>query len=334
MPPLLVWLLFVTCALAILFAGTKLSVYGDVIADRTGLGRTWIGVILMASVTSLPELVTGVSSVTIYNVPDIAAGDVIGSCMFNVLILSMLDVRHPVPLSTRLHQGHVLSAGFGILLLGLAALGLAAGPRMPSVGWIGLPSVAFLGVYVVSMRTLFVHERARLADITKDKADELSSEGLTLARAVVRYTVYALLLVVSASLLPGLADRIAEITGLGHTFVGSLFVAMSTSLPEVVVSMAAVRLGAVDLAAGNLFGSNLFNVAILGVDDVFFTGGPLLASVSSTHLITAATAIGMTAVAIIGMTFRAGRKRYAFSWDAIGIMGFYAAGTIMIYLMR
>lgn len=334
MSPLLVWLLFVTCALVILFAGTKLSVYGDIIADRTGLGRTWIGVVLMASVTSLPELVTGVSSVTIYNVPDIAAGDVIGSCMFNVLILSMLDLRHPVPLSTRLHQGHVLSAAFGILLLGVVALGLAAGSRIPTLAWIGLPSLAFLGVYALAMRTLFAHERARLADIAKETAEDLEAEGMRLGAALVRYTVYALMLVVSASLLPGLADRIAEITGLGHTFVGSLFVAMSTSLPEVVVSVAAVRLGAVDLAAGNLFGSNLFNVAILGVDDIFFTHGPLLATVSGTHLITAACAIAMTAVAIIGMTFRAGRKRYAFSWDSIGIIGIYAAGTIVIYLMR
>lgn len=329
----LVWLLFAACTLVILFAGTKISVYGDIIADKTGFGRTWIGVVLMASVTSLPELITGISSVTVFNVPDIAAGDILGSCMFNVLILSMLDVRHPVPLSTRIHQGHVLSAAFGIVLLALVALGLLAGERAPSVAWIGLPSLAFLAIYALAMRTIFVHERARMVDVAKEMAEEFESRDMTLASASLRYGLYAVLLIAAASYLPGLAERISEITGLGQTFVGSLFVAFSTSLPEVVVAAAAVRLGAVDLAAGNLFGSNLFNIAILGIDDIAYVQGPLLGAVSDTHFVTAAAAMGMTAVAIIGMTFRAGRKRYAFSWDALGIIGIYVAGAAMVYAL-
>jgi len=83
-----IWIQFAACTAIILYSGTRLSLYGDVIAEKSGLGRTWIGVILMASVTSLPELVTGISSVAIYNLPNIAAGDVLGSCMFNLLILA------------------------------------------------------------------------------------------------------------------------------------------------------------------------------------------------------------------------------------------------------
>ena len=334
MPAVLVWVLFGVCTLVILRAGTKLSVYGDVLADKTGLGRTWIGVVLMASVTSLPELITGVSSVAIFDVPNIAAGDILGSCMFNVLILSMLDVRHPTPLSTRIHQGHVLSAAFGVVMIGLVVLGLLAGDRAPAVGWVGVFSVAFLGTYVLAMRTIFVHERARLADVAKEMAEELEPHAMSLREATTRYTLNALLLVAAATYLPGIGESIAQMTGLGETFVGSLFIAMSTSLPEVVVAVAAVRLGAVDLAAGNLFGSNLFNIAILGIDDLAYVQGPLLTSVQPTHLISGVAAIAMTAVAIIGMTFRAGRKRYAFSWDALGIMGLYLTGALMLYAGR
>ena len=82
---MLLWIGFIICTAAIVFAGMRLSKYGDIIAEKTGLGRTWIGVVLMASVTSLPELVTGISSVTYAGVPDIAAGDVLGSCVFNML---------------------------------------------------------------------------------------------------------------------------------------------------------------------------------------------------------------------------------------------------------
>lgn len=105
---MLLWIAFIVCTSVIIYSGTRLSKYGDIIAEKTGLGRTWIGVVLMASVTSLPELVTGISSVTYANVPDIAVGDVLGSCVFNMLIISFLDAMHrPTPISSRAHHGHV-----------------------------------------------------------------------------------------------------------------------------------------------------------------------------------------------------------------------------------
>lgn len=91
---MLLWIAFLVCTSVIVYAGSRLSKYGDIIAEKTGLGRTWIGVVLMASVTSLPELVTGISSVTYANVPDIAVGDILGSCVFNMLIISFLDALH------------------------------------------------------------------------------------------------------------------------------------------------------------------------------------------------------------------------------------------------
>jgi cation:H+ antiporter len=122
---MLLWIAFIVCTSVIVYAGTRLSKYGDIIAEKTGLGRTWIGVVLMASVTSLPELVTGISSVTYADVPDIAVGDILGSCIFNMLILSFLDAIHrPTPISSKAHHGHVLSAGFGILLLSLVSMSL------------------------------------------------------------------------------------------------------------------------------------------------------------------------------------------------------------------
>src|SRR3970040_2840657 len=97
---MLLWLGFIACTSVIVYSGTRLSKYGDIIAEKTGLGRTWIGVVLMASVTSLPELVTGISSVTFADVPDIAVGDVLGSCVFNMFILAFLYAFYkPIPIS-------------------------------------------------------------------------------------------------------------------------------------------------------------------------------------------------------------------------------------------
>jgi cation:H+ antiporter len=103
------WLQFLVCAALIGIAGYWLARYGDVIAEKTGLGGTWIGVILVASVTSLPELATGVSSVTVVEAPDIAVGDVLGSCVFNLMLVAVLDFLYrEKPLYRKASQGHIL----------------------------------------------------------------------------------------------------------------------------------------------------------------------------------------------------------------------------------
>jgi cation:H+ antiporter len=161
-------------------------------------------------------------------------------------------------------------------------------------------------------------------------AAEPRQEGMTLRRAVTLFVAAAAVLVTAASVLPGVAEQLAAATGLGHSFVGTLFVAATTSLPEVVVSMTAMRMGALDMAAANLFGSNLFNVAVLGVDDLLYLKGPMLASVSPAHLLASTGAIIMTAFAVIGLTFRAAHKRFRLSWDSVGIVGIYVAAVWLL----
>ncbi len=324
---------FLACSLLIMWSGVRLSHYGDMIAEKTGLGGTWIGLLLMAAVTSLPELVTGGSAVLVFHVTDIAAGDAIGSCMFNLVILALLDFPNPEPLTTRVHQGHVLTAAFGILQLGLVGLAILAGPHAPMIGWVAVHSLLFIGLYALAMRTIFVFERRRLAAVSRDLAEQQQYAGVSLTRAVALYAGTAAVLVAAAIYLPGLGGRLANATGFSESFVGSLFVAASTSLPEIMVSIGAVRMGAVDMAAANLFGSNLFNVAILGIDDVLYTRGSLLAAVSPAHLATIVTAIMMTAVAVAGLTYRASNKRHRLSWDAVAIVTLYAIGAFLMQLL-
>ena len=88
---ILPWLELALCGTLIGVAGSMLARYGDIIAQLTGLTRTWIGLVLLATATSLPELFTGVSAVTVAAAPDIAVGDALGSCLFNLVLLVVLD---------------------------------------------------------------------------------------------------------------------------------------------------------------------------------------------------------------------------------------------------
>ena len=329
------WLGFLICTAVIVYSGIRLSKYGDIIAEKTGLGRMWIGVVLMASVTSLPELVTGISSVTYAGVPNIAIGDVLGSCVFNMLILAFLDaIYKPMPISAKAHHGHILSAGFGILLLSVIGIGLFLGNRVSPLGWIGQYSLMVLIIYFVAMRLLFVYERRRIAEFVKERVEELRYEKISTRTAVVNYVINAMVVIIAAIFLPKIGEGIAETTGLGQTFVGNIFIALSTSLPEVIVSISAVKMGAIDLAVGNLFGSNIFNIFILAIDDMFFVKGPILSFVNASHIISALSAILMTAIAIIGLTYRSEKKKLFLAWDSIGILFVYVINLMLLYALR
>jgi cation:H+ antiporter len=328
------WIAFIFCTSAIVFAGIKLSRYGDIIAEKTGLGRTWIGVVLMASVTSLPELATGASSVTYAGLPNIAVGDVLGSCAFNMLILSLLDAAYkPMPISAKAHQGHILSAGFGILLLGAVSLSIFFPSHAPSLGWIGVYSLVFILVYFFAMRLIYFYEKKQVA-LSINEATRLQYRDISTRTAVFNYAINAVIVIIAAMFLPKIGEGIAESTGLGQSFVGNVFIAISTSLPEVVVSLAALKIGAVDLAVGNLFGSNIFNILILAIDDVLFVKGPLLSFVNQNHAISALSAIMMSTVAIIGLTYRSEKKQMLLAWDSAGIVVMYLINLVLLYSLR
>jgi cation:H+ antiporter len=116
---------------------------------------------------------------------------------------------------------------------------------------------------------------------------------------------------------------------MGEGFVGTFLVAGSTSLPEVVVSLGAIRLGAVDLAVGNVLGSNLFNILILALDDVAYLPGAIYGAVAPFHLVSAVAVVTMNAILLVGLTYQAVHKRLVLSWDTWGILLVYFLAMIL-----
>jgi len=328
------WVQFAIASAVIVVAGVQLARYGDVIGEKSGLGRSWIGVVLLAATTSLPELFTGFGATALAPLPDIAVGDVLGSCMFNLLILSLMDAMQPERISARAHQGHALAIGFGLALMAIAGLGLAGAAHWPTVGWVGLYSPLLITLYVVAMRVMFTHERQRRATDGRPETANPANAHVSLRSALVRYGVAAVFVVGAALSLPVLGAGLARETGLGEAFVGSLFIAITTSLPEIVVSIAAVRMGALELGIGNVLGSNLFNLLVLGLDDVFYTEGPLLSAVDPSHLISAQAVVLMNAILLIGLTEQVLTKRFRVAWDTGAIAVVYACAVWLTYLMR
>ena len=313
------WMLFLLTAGIIVAGGARLARHGDAIGRLSGLGSTWVGSILLAATTSLPELFTGFAATVRGEYPDIAVGDVLGSCMFNLLILSMMDAVQPLRLSARAHQGHTLAIALGAMLISIAGLGLLEAPRFPSLAHVGLPSLVLIGGYVAAVRVMMAAEAGRVAE----EAPAAREADPPLRRVVRQYVFAAMFVVAGALALPTLAAQIAADLGLSQALIGSVLVALTTSLPEIVVSLAAVRMGAVALAIGNVLGSNVFNLFILGLDDVVYRPGPLLSHASPEHLVSVLAVLLMYAIFLVGVTQHVATKRFRIGWDSVALAFVY-----------
>ena len=329
---------FLVSAVVIVMAGAGLTVFGEIIAQRTRIGRLLVGSILIAGATSLPELAIDINAVAQGSV-DLAVGDLIGSSLFNLGILAVLDL-------TRYSQGrmlsrssarHAVAGSVSIALTAVAAVFIFLGPMTEAVtlGRIGLGSVALAISYSLGIRLVYDVEKQERPSGSEESDVSTPPWGrkLGLKGAVAGYVVAAVMILAAAPFLARAAADLAERSGLGGTFFGTTFVALCTSLPEVVTTFSAIRMKSFDLALGNILGSNCFNMLILAVLDVVDEGS-LFANVAAVHVYTALCVILVTTVVILGQLSRVERRRHVLEPDAWLALGLILASLTGLYFVR
>ena len=326
------WIQLAAAAGVILLAAQFMAQSADTIAIRTGLGRTFVGVVMLATATSLPELGTGVSSIALLDEPDLAAGDAFGSNLFNLLIIGLLDFFwRDGPLLNRVSITSVVVAALGILAIGFAAAGIFIHHEADFASeWILSPvSLVIIAVFATAMYIIY-----RIEQAIGDREEE-PEPPQTLSRALGSYAMAAVTVVVAAIWLANVGDDLAGELGIERSFVGTQFLALSTSLPELAASVAAIRIGAPELAISNVLGSNLFNMGfVLFLDDVAYVDGPLWADVSMVHIFTALAAVLMTAVVILALvTQERGRPGRFFTFEALMLVGLYVVSSVLVFAL-
>lgn len=328
---------FLACAAVIVIAGTFLSKYADAIAELTGLGRLLVGSVLLAGATSLPELTVDISAVRLGAV-DLAVGDLLGSSLMNLLILALLDLSYHSRgrMLSKQAAAHALSGSVSAALTCLIAIGLLTGKSLESYALLGIsPAVyAVAFAYMLGVRLVYLDQRISLRTAAEQGVEPHEPvAGLTLGGAITGFVVCAVAILIAGPFLARAADELAAKTGLGGTFVGTTLVAFSTSLPELVSSLAALRIGAHDLAIGNVFGSNAFNMMLLAPLDLVHPG-PLLAAVSGNHAVTCVAAVLATQVAVMGQLYQAENRSRLIEPDASLVILIVMGALALIYFIR
>lgn len=321
----MVWLQFTVASAILVFTAMQLAKYGDIIAIRTKLGGMFVGTLLLAGATSLPELLTTINSLG-QNVPNLAAGNMFGSNMFNMFMLAILDLTNQNKRILRqVAMKHALTAGLAILLIGMAVFFIDINQGW-KIGWVGLDSLMLMVVYLGGVRLLQGNSAP-----PPTSAAELDPKLPPLWKALLGFGIATAILVAVAPLLVSSSARIAESTGLGAGFVGILLVGMVTSLPEMVTTISAARLGAYDLAVGNLFGSNVFNMFALGLTDVFLTSGCFIGAIDRNFAVAGMLSLILTALGLLGNLARLERRLLFIELDALLLILVYISGLWVLY---
>jgi cation:H+ antiporter len=299
---------FALAAIAIIIAGSLLTRFADRIAESTGLGKVFVGSLFLAGATSLPELMVDIRSVQM-GLPDLAVGDLLGSSLFNLLILSVLDFTYPSEFRgtsfSPKYLHHSLSAMLSIVLTSLIGIAIVA-----DLSWSLFGINAILWVIIVfygfGMRLVFLDgtPAASSKTVVPDTSEaNKKNSPKNLILSIIAYLACATMILVSAPFLVHASDQLAHHTGLHHHFIGTTLIAFSTSLPELVTTIAAFRMGVPDLALGNIFGSNAFNMLMFFPMD-FLEDGNLLQKTNKTHAITVLAVILSSSIAVMGQLYR------------------------------
>jgi cation:H+ antiporter len=338
MEHLWIWTQFAIASVLIVVAGSRLSRYADIISEKLKLGHVFVGMVFLGWITSLPELVLSLGSTIYVGEPDLAIGNVLGSCLFNLTILVVADILIVRGLFfTRTARQSAVTGIASFIILFLAAVGLMLPNwlRIPAVLGIDLFSWVIIIFYVGSTAFLYRHDKKSGVPDEGLPAHEYASVSMV---GVAVMSVVATAIIVGAGLyLADLGDKIALKYGMSHSFVGTLFFAVVSSLPELSTTLAAARLGFFNMCLGNIFGSNIFNIMIISVSDIFYREGSIIAAPASDSrfylFCVALFAIIATTAVVVGVRLKSRKLFWRISWVSLVVIACYILGLFLSRLL-
>ncbi|RKL67736.1 cation transporter [Salipaludibacillus neizhouensis] len=301
----MMYILFIVAAVATVLSAVKLSTYADIIGERTSLGGMMVGTLLLAGATSLPELTTSITAIAVDN-PDIAVSNVLGSNLFNLFILAILDLYYrKKQVLTYVDRGNITTAymSFGLSAIIFISVMLPSGYHFMNIGIEMYLMVIF---YIVGLKIIGKSNANSAVPETAASSEETEAYhtgAISLKKAKVGFVIAAAVIFISGSLLTIAGDAIAVSTGISSSFVGTFLIAGATSLPEVVTVLVAIQLANYNLAVGNILGSNLFNIMILVFADILYRQEAILTMVHPVTTFTVIALLGLNIIIIGGMLF-------------------------------
>ncbi|QEG01320.1 putative calcium/sodium:proton antiporter [Stieleria maiorica] len=337
---------FAVGALLVWGAGTKLSKYVDLIADRTGLGKAFAGALLLGGATSLPELATTLTASS-SGAAELAGTNLLGGVVMQIAVLGLIDafVLRGQPLTLFSPRSSLLMAG--IMLIGLVAMASAAVTSGELYSWkgIGIWPIALFAAYLLSMGVIYRYEgdprwepRGEIAQPPESARDLKDAhrdafKGVSMARLVASFLLASLVVLVGGFLVARAGETISEQTGIGQSIIGATLVALATSLPEVSTTYSAARFGAYSMAAANILGTNSLEIALFLPAELAYREGPIFDAMQPPVAFLGALGILVTCLYLWGILERRDRTILGMGVDSFAVLTVYAGGMAIYWTL-
>ncbi|MDN3668223.1 sodium:calcium antiporter [Echinicola jeungdonensis] len=328
---------FILMSIVIAIAGTKLTKVADKLADITGIGEAFMGGVMLGAMTSLPGSVTSIS-VAIKGFPELAVSNGLGGIVAQTAFIGIADIAYKKA-NLEHASASIANLMFGVLLILLLAFILIVS-AMPEYHIIGIHPASFLliFIYLAGLRMVrsaqkFPMWRPRITSDTEE--DESNHDFVSKAKTRKLWVIFSVLAITVAFagfMVAQTGVSLAEKTGFSETFVGTFFTAISTSLPELMVSVAAVRQRAVTLAVSNIIGGNAYDVLFVSFSDFAYTEGSIYHEFSGELIFVLALTIFMNAILILGMLDRETKGFAKIGWEGVLILFSFVSGFVVLYL--
>jgi cation:H+ antiporter len=322
---------FVASSAVIVAAGSALTRGADDIAERSGIGRAWIGAVALAAATSLPELTTDIAAVRMA-APNLAAGDLFGSSLANMLALAVIDqLSRRGSVLRGAAMENALIACLAIVLNALGVLFVLTRAQWTLFG-ITPASALLLLVYLGGTRAIYRNGVRQVESAREAATRPKATTATSFRRTTFGFVGATLAIFAAAPVLAWSARYIADLSGLGTTFVGTWLLGLATSLPEFVTSFIAVRMGAFDLAVGNLFGSNSFNMVIFVTLDLASpAGSSIFGSLGTGNAVAGTLAVVLMGLGLASILYRAERRFVMVEPDSVLMIAAYILAIWVMY---
>ncbi len=325
---------FVLAAAVIGVAGSRLSSICDRLADRTGLGEAFTGAVLLGAVTSLPGITASVTA-ALDGLPTLALSNAIGGIAVQTAFLAIADIAY-----RRANLEHaaasvpnMMQASLLVILLALMLAAMAA----PAVTVFGVHPLSPLLLVVYGFGIQIVYRSRehpmwtpRMTRSTRLDEPDAGATGLPLQRLWIEFVVVAVLVIGAGVAATRSGEQIATATGMSHTFVGALLLAVATSLPELVTSVAAVRRSALTLAVGGVIGGNAFDTLFAAVADFAYRSGSLYHGASGGEQFLISLTIVMTGVLLLGLLRRERLGIARIGFESFAVLVLYTGGMVIL----
>ncbi len=331
-------LIFVIATLVIIFAGTALTRYADKLADKTGLGEAFVGAVFLGGVTSISGIITSV--VAAYtNHPELAMSNAIGGIAIQTVFLAIADIFYS---KANLEHASASLANLmqGVLLLGLLAL-VILGFASPNITFMNIHPLSFIIiiVYLGGTRIVALAKEKPLwgaketVSTVKDIPRKDNIEKTKLSSLIAKFFLLSILVGGSGYAIAVSGITLANKTVLSESFVGTLFTAVATSFPELIVSLAAVKQRALTLAVGNIIGGNSFDVLFVAFSDIAYQEGSILHNITNEQSFFVALTMLMVSILLMGLLYRQRKGIANIGLESALIIVLYIIGNVCLYFL-